>query len=885
MVNRNVEKRTFILSSDSDDSEHESEASKDHRGTGPPSPSLGAPGDIYIDVETSILYGYGINGWTQWPGPVKRSTAMAHPVHESMFLWCNSSDTRVSWMPRSKMRRNTASAFDIVSGITAAEPRPKLKRKAEAISVAEDPVGSNKRQNIAEALLPNPDPSALAWQRCKIDDPLSNLTTSLPLDRNQLPPELISVPTFPHSLLTTPKSMPVSQAVIGVPSMQQAAVVVNFIHTTLQVPQIATAPQHSEDPAPSELPSLNSLQSTRISPQPMVDTGPHPSPGVAVSANPLPPPRPPLTSPSPTGSTPGATISINPLPPPPPSTSPSPLLSRISSLEAVNHMLTARNTSLTDLTRQLASQQIAAKREREALQAERTTLLQEREKLLREQQVWVADAQKWFDTSKFLHSRIEEQQSSLRAMETTIRDLRWENEKLKIQMAKDSGLTGPGVNIRINGNMGHPGAKLHTQGINPTPINEIIVIPRPSAPTSDASREPPVHHGRSPSELTTITAAGVVYPPPTPEHQSKYVEPSPSRVGHFVIAGTELPDTQLVELIQQRGGAENVTPSMWGQILLHLELLAQAEHPNFHVPRAGWSDTCAALKNHYLRNIVGSDAPGRPPGPSRVASDSDLNPTAIQSRTPPRAKASFQPASSDMPESIPQAFGSQPDAPAHGARTLDQHATSPAGSRAAGSSQNVLHEPEVASASPKITEPTARASSSSSPVLAPAAHILDAAAVPNGAEREKNVDTSMPVTVVSETLDVEDVTAPSPPPDGPLPIEDQDVVEDPIVQSAPSPVLETEVEDNMNGQPAIRPRRLTQKHLDILWTKYEGAFFCDPCGAMDVKLEVGENPTTIEELLEHSEQQHPQVCDLILARTAGMSDAEIDEWVKAYEDD
>jgi hypothetical protein len=100
------EKRSLVLSSGSDSDDEKSTADfDDYRGSGAPSSDLGTPGDTYIDVDALLLYARCAEGWMPWPGPAKRSASLVHPMHDSLFLWCNSTKNQVSWMRKIKMKK------------------------------------------------------------------------------------------------------------------------------------------------------------------------------------------------------------------------------------------------------------------------------------------------------------------------------------------------------------------------------------------------------------------------------------------------------------------------------------------------------------------------------------------------------------------------------------------------------------------------------------------------------------------------------------------------------------------------------------------------------------------------------------------------------------
>ncbi|KAJ7681031.1 hypothetical protein DFH06DRAFT_434518 [Mycena polygramma] len=121
-------------------------------------------------------------------------------------------------------------------------------------------------------------------------------------------------------------------------------------------------------------------------------------------------------------------------------------------------------------------------------------------------------------------------------------------------------------------------------------------------PSAERQRKPPEdvpepnQHPREIHQARLLDTPSVLKPPT--------IEPSPSTPTHFLIAGTEFEHRQLVELVMHKGGAHCVTQEIWGQILMHLELIARQQHSDFEVPRSSWRDTTIALKDYYLRHLL-----------------------------------------------------------------------------------------------------------------------------------------------------------------------------------------------------------------------------------------------------------------------------------------
>ncbi|KAJ7033816.1 hypothetical protein C8F04DRAFT_1395802 [Mycena alexandri] len=876
----NFETRTFLVRSDSDDGEEETCSFKDHRGTGVPSPQLGALGDTYIDVEALVLYGHCAGGWTQWPGPANHSTTLAHPTHESLFLWCNATEKAVSWMSRSKMERSQAlSASGLISQVVTTEARKKLKRKADALPKEVD--SREKRPNITAVQPPVPgpgpitsEPSALAWLRCKGSNPppKSPLSASTTADTpDMVPPDLVPLHVFPPKLLSPPVSTATSQPIPpprGIPSTQLAPVMLNFLHaTTRKEPQHFVGVQSPTTIHPLNHPTTNTapekahtVSQPRLSPETPIDmTYPQ---GVSVQ-HPLP-----VQSPSLHPSTVSARTSTSLV-----------TLPQYGELAALNHKLSTENGWLKGWNNKLISQHKVMGQDQDTLRKERDMLQRERDALQQEGKITKSQVRDLFQGSNLLFAKSEAQQRSIHAMEMTIQRLQADNKNLRMQVAvataehqnqqstgslemapqenvttvNDSHFKKPNVPVNLeplDNSQIEGGGNEHSEMIDltlsdndgPTAVpgntlskmlvtrekligstNSAHVMPPSSSPTK----------GSGAYEALGGTAASVSSLPP-PAQQTKWIQPSPSQLGHFLIVDTEFSDTQLIELVQQRGGVQTITTKIWGQILLHLELVAKEKHQNFEVPRLGWSDTCAALEHYYLRHIVRSQSTTRQFFTPQVVSDPN----------------SFRSSTSEFP--------------------TDTDAAQP-----------MLVDLGARSASSEISEVTVEISDSS----AHAAALVADAPILSGT----NVGTNV-APIESGAPEA----APGRSPFRSSSTENYDAVVgdhgsgDNMQQShlggdADDSNHEGEMEEVKNDTPEIRSRRLTQTHLEILWTNYEGVFFCDVCGSNGVKYAVGANPGTVEEMLEHSEGHHADVCDIITTKTSGMSDTEIQDWLKEFD--
>ncbi|KAF7336923.1 hypothetical protein MVEN_02128700 [Mycena venus] len=102
------------------------------------------------------------------------------------------------------------------------------------------------------------------------------------------------------------------------------------------------------------------------------------------------------------------------------------------------------------------------------------------------------------------------------------------------------------------------------------------------------------------------------------------------------------------------------------------------------------------------------------------------------------------------------------------------------------------------------------------------------------------------------------------------------------------PEGEEEVRSALEDTPAAlqtHPRRLTKTHIEILWTYIEGDRYivCDACNSIGSRYELPLN-TTLDELATHSEEVHPDYCDALITQTLGMSEEEIQQWLKDLDD-
>ncbi|KAJ7031162.1 hypothetical protein C8F04DRAFT_1111772 [Mycena alexandri] len=116
----------------------------EHRSQEAPSVSLGILGDIYLDTKAPALFARCDAGWTRWPGPQVRGSALSHPAFPDHFLWASPVQGRVLWAPKPKMNKLIGTAMEVLNQVIAADRRrdgKNLKRKA-----GEAPAGGDAKK-------------------------------------------------------------------------------------------------------------------------------------------------------------------------------------------------------------------------------------------------------------------------------------------------------------------------------------------------------------------------------------------------------------------------------------------------------------------------------------------------------------------------------------------------------------------------------------------------------------------------------------------------------------------------------------------------------------------------------------------------------------------
>ncbi|KAJ7100953.1 hypothetical protein B0H15DRAFT_465441 [Mycena belliarum] len=280
---------------------------KEYRGTGVPSPNLGAPGDTYIDAGALTLYARHDAKWVAWPGPYRTKT-LVHPIYDDLYLWCSLSKKTISWFKKADMKRISESAKRVISQMLSPEPPPKttkngdLKRKAGSLSSDDDihskkpkPVKSRAQDEPVTTPTSAPTLGALAWVRCK------TIAQSSP--RSPHPEAISRLPsnpqdTAPPALFPIPNLADLCARMLAPPrhradTRNATPVVANFLfahrgpeqHTFGNIP--ITVPLADVSPNPLDLLADGALPSP-ITPPPGTSSVTLPSNGPVVATAPPP---------------------------------------------------------------------------------------------------------------------------------------------------------------------------------------------------------------------------------------------------------------------------------------------------------------------------------------------------------------------------------------------------------------------------------------------------------------------------------------------------------------------------------------------------------------------------------------------------------------------
>ncbi|KAJ7499707.1 hypothetical protein FB451DRAFT_1206252 [Mycena latifolia] len=211
--------RTFTLSTTTS-SEQQTVNYNEHRGPGAPPATLGAAGDIYLDLKAPALYARYTAGWTIWPGPKQRSTPLAHPAYPDQFLWASTQRARIFWAPKDKLKKLIASTEEVLKQIIAADGRRdsrNLKRKAgETLAGA----GEAKKPRVSDPTPSEPLSASRGEPSVPIAPPAKSIETPTkakapPAPPVQPPVEHI-VPSAEHVI---PKPPALSATVAAPPSI------------------------------------------------------------------------------------------------------------------------------------------------------------------------------------------------------------------------------------------------------------------------------------------------------------------------------------------------------------------------------------------------------------------------------------------------------------------------------------------------------------------------------------------------------------------------------------------------------------------------------------------------------------------------------------------
>ncbi|KAJ6474002.1 hypothetical protein C8R47DRAFT_711765 [Mycena vitilis] len=364
------------------------------------------------------------------------------------------------------------------------------------------------------------------------------------------------------------------------------------------------------------------------------------------------------------------------------------------------------------------------------------------------------------------------------------------------------------------------------------------------------------------------------------------VGPSPSTSTHFLIAGTAFENRQLVELVMHKGGAHCVTQEIWGQILMHLELIARQGHTDFEVPRSSWRDTTIALRDHYLRYLLhlersnGKDvscAIAVTPASSRHNAPSihphSASPTVHQ---PQDYSANIAPGQHNR-DAPSESLGITP-AGDYDVQVADGHPQT-----ATDNSVEVDNNAPAAEQTPG--DPISNTITDEVPGIEPEATASHPRLPDDMAQADDNNE--MDLREIEQTLRVETEDVASPVDESIRLLEHRDTLDGQIgTLDEQTGAAETRISEDPIITPVPTPRRLTQSHIQILWTFVEGVpdIICNPCNSVGNTYAMPSD-TALGVLAEHSEAFHPDHCDIIVSETQGMTEEEIQEWLQELDAD
>ncbi|KAK7001622.1 hypothetical protein R3P38DRAFT_3367979 [Favolaschia claudopus] len=170
------------------------------RCQGPPSESVGAVGDIYLDTASPGLWGRCSDKWTLWRAGAQ---PVVHPTHETHVLWARPNNSQVSWFLKSTKPRLIGSAKEILEGIVASKKRTAsktFKRKAGDETTGPDntkkprvsaPSSTRSNQESEPAGLSSPpagssQPSAADAKKSQVSPQSPDLAAAAPLNKQAL---------------------------------------------------------------------------------------------------------------------------------------------------------------------------------------------------------------------------------------------------------------------------------------------------------------------------------------------------------------------------------------------------------------------------------------------------------------------------------------------------------------------------------------------------------------------------------------------------------------------------------------------------------------------------------------------------------------------------
>ncbi|KAJ7627452.1 hypothetical protein FB45DRAFT_921374 [Roridomyces roridus] len=309
--------------------------------------------------------------------------------------------------------------------------------------------------------------------------------------------------------------------------------------------------------------------------------------------------------------------------------------------------------------------------------------------------------------------------------------------------------------------------------------------------------------------------------------------PGPSLIGDadkFTLGGATFTASSLIAIVEQKGGGSTLGNNAWGQILAQLQVLAPKETP---LQLRGWKDMIGALKEYYMRDLVGKESPVGSFVPGKIVSPACQDVSVVQ---------------------VSQAAKGPTRRPVE-----DTIAETAAVSR---SDKHTLLQPNRETALTPTGLSDSTASTSSGGRLASTHPKPDENAV---IATDRTDEDPVITTDGTNDTDVEEVE-----------VVQAELLPEPL-ENVTVPPKNEPIEVQLTWDSTHSEFRLRQSHLDILWTKDKLMFSCMACATVNVTYSL---PRTTDpaELCAHSEGEHGDLCDVIVGQTVGMGDEEVGEW-------